>query len=702
MRQVDISKIRRSRIVKDLDKAIDVELTKLSSLAVKSNTTLYFEGVELNAADAHKCISWGGLVGLIEHTNKMVDTFHEMYKATEGTAIHTGMFHNIYICKNPCQFRDFEAPEYITALTHFDWANDKAESFGGSRYSKIQAYVRMVSLYSEVERMISKAVNQAREEMRVRAERTEELARYNETVAEVKEDTKMKEENTVKAVKTVAEEIDELLSNSETVVNKEDSNMNELTLNENEMTWLADHSADVDDVSYKVVSVDADQFVKDISTEELVYSWRACGSGCSLLDCSNYNEIPDEYNIVRIGNKVLEVYSEMIDLDSESTDNNSVTEIVTEYETDNVNDVEVAAICEDGTVEVLRPIIKKKQEACEFNGKSKAPDIVKNKSDVVVTADDLRAELRQLQDLEEHEVPDVLAHKIIETRLDILITQEGGVYKAQALDKKAVLQLLRMFGCFKLENKAINRLSMEKKYFDMVAANTTHTDGSKHRAKLLDYLSTCTMDMDGWLLDHLGRRWINPLTGALAEGITAGDNYTKGGRWFTVLPNGEACSFPDYWVSVGWLALFYKTRLSWDGLVYWFTSGTTEVNHKNGNRLECALDNLELVHSWDNSRHAAFMRMFAGCGFFNSRWIEYSMKDGRAGAGHWEMDFGVSAQLVGLEFNRCRTYTKAPKLNKEKAWDSWTLCGHHELNNVKNNIWQEAEEAYYKRRDIAC
>ena len=494
----------------------------------------------------------------------------------------------------------------------------------------------------------------------------------------------MRENETVKAVKTVAEEIDELLSNSETVVNKEEDTMKEeMTLNENEMTWLADHSADAEDVSYKLISVDADQFVKDISTEELVYSWRACGSGCSLLDCNNYNEIPDEYNIVRLGNKVLEVYSEMIDLDSESTNDDSVTEIVTEYETDNVNDVEVAAICEDGTVEVLRPIIKK------------------NESDIV-TADDLRAELRQLQDLEEHEVSDTLAHKIMEARLDILITQEDGVYKAQALDKKAVSKLLKMFGCFQLEHKAVNRLSMEKKYFDMVAANTTPTNGSKHRAKLLDYLNTCTMDMDGWICDHLGRRWINPLTGALAEGITAGDNYSKGGRWFTVLPNGEACSFPDYWVSVGWLALFYKTRLSWDGLVYWFTSGTTEVNHKNGNRLECALDNIELVHSWDNSRHAAFMRLFKGCSFFNSRWVEYSMKDGRAGAGHWEMDFGVSAQLVGLEFYRCNTYTKAPKLNKEKAWDSWALCGHHELNNVKNSVWQEAEEAYYKREGIAC
>lgn len=601
------------------------------------------------------------------------------------------MLHNIYVCENSCQYRDLEAPD-ITALTHFDWANDKAESFGsGSRYCKIQDYVRMVSLYSEVERMISKAVNQAREEMRVRAERTEELARYKETV---------------KAVKTVAEEIDELLSNSETAVEvKEDNNMNEMKLNENEMTWLADHSADAEDVSYKVVSVDADQFVKDISTEELVYSWRTCGSGCSLLDCNNYNEIPDEYNIVRLGNKVLEVYSDMIDLDSESTNDNSVTEIVTAYETDNVNDVEVAAICEDGTVEVLRPIIKKKEEACDMSkveGLNVTPDTDKNKNEVAVTADDLRAELRQLNNLEEHEVSDVLAHKIMEARLDILVILEGGVYKAQCLSKEAWSGLIKMFGCFQLEHKAISRLGMEKKYFDMLAANTTHTDGSKHRAKLLSYLSTCTMDMDGWICDHLGRRWINPLTGALAEGITAGDNYSKGGRWFTVLPNGEACSFPDYWVSIGWLALFYKTRLSWDGLFNWFTSGTTEVNHKNGNRLECALDNIELVHSWDNSRHAAFMRLFKGCSFFNSRWVEYSMRDGRAGAGHWEMDFGVSAQLVGLEFNRCRTYTKAPKLNKEKAWDSWALCGHHELYNVKNNIWKEAEEAYYKRRGIAC
>ena len=431
------------------------------------------------------------------------------------------------------------------------------------------------------------------------------------------------------------------------------------TLTNEELTWLTDHSADVEDISYKVVSVDADQFVTDISTEELVYSWRACGSGCSLLDCNNYNEIPDEYNIVRLGNKVLEVYSEMIDLDTEaSTDGN-------------INDV---------------------------RGLNVTPDIVKE----VISSDVLRAELRQLQDLEEHEVSDVLAHKIIEARLDILITQEGGVYNAQSLNKEAWSKLIKMFGCFQLEHKAISRLIMEKKYFDMVAANTTPTNGSKHRAKLLEYLSTCTMDMDGWICDHLGRRWINPLTGALAEGITAGDNYSKGGRWFTVLPNGEACSFPDYWVSIGWLALFYKNRLSWDGLFYWFTSGTTEVNHKNGNRLECALDNIELVHSWDNARHAAFMRMFKGCSFFNSRWVEYSMKDGRAGAGHWEMDFGVSAQLIGLEFNRCRTYTKAPKLNKEKAWDYWTLCGHHELNNVKNNIWQEAEEAYYKRRGIAC
>ena len=392
----------------------------------------------------------------------------------------------------------------------------------------------------------------------------------------------------------------------------------------------------------------------------------------------------------------------MIDLDTEASTDDSVTEIVTEYETDNVNDVEVAAICEDGTVEVLRPIIKKKQEACEFKSLNVTPDTKKNESDVVVTADDLRDELRQLQDLEEHEVSDLLAHKIMEARLDILIIQEGGVYKAQCLSKEAWSKLLKMFGCFQLEHQAMKRMSIEKKYFDMLADNTTHTDGSKHRAKLLDYLSTCTMDMDGWICDHLGRRWINPLTGALAEGITAGDNYTKGGRWFTVLPNGEACSFPDYWGSVGWLALFYKNRLSWDGLFYWFTSGTTEVNHKNGNRLECALDNIELVHSWDNARHAAFMRLFKGCSFFNSKWIEYKMKDGRAGAGHWEMDFGVSAQLVGLEFNRCRTYTKAPKLNKDKAWDSWALCGHHELNNVKNNIWQEAEEAYYKRREIAC
>ena len=535
-------------------------------------------------------------------------------------------------------------------------------------------------------------MNKAAELLSLQAETVDETV-------EVKEDTEMSEVNTVKAVKTVADEIDELLSNSEAVVNKEeDNNMKEMTLTNEEMTWLTDHSADVEDVSYKVVSVDADQFVKDASTEELVYSWRACGSGCSLLDCNNYNEIPDEYNIVRLGNKVLEVYSEMVDLDSEDT----IHEIVTEYETDNVNDVEVASISEDGTVEVLRPIIKKNEEASKVESLNVIPDTVKVKSEVVVTADDLRAELRQLQDLEEHEVSDVLAHKIMEAKLDILITQEGGVYKAQALNKKEVSKLMRMFGCFKLENKAINRLSMEKKYFDMLAVNTTPTDGSKHRAKLLKYLETCKVDIDGWIIDHLGRRWLNPLTGALAEGVTAGDNYSKGGRWFTVLPNGEACSFPDYWVSMAWLALFYKNRLSWDGLVYWFTSGTTEVNHKNGNRLECALDNIELVHSWDNARHAAFMRMFAGCGFFNSKWIEYKMKDGRAGAGHWEMDCGVSAQLVGLEFDRCRTYNRAPKLNKEKAWDYWALCGHHELNNVKNNIWQEAEEAYYKRRGIAC
>lgn len=650
----NIDKIRRSKIIKALDKAIDVELTKLDSLTVKRNTTLYFEGVELNAADAHKCASWGGLVGLIDHTNELADTFNKMYQSTEGTVIHTGMFLSIYICENSCKYRDLETSD-ITALTHLDWANDTAEHFTGSRYSKIQDYVKMVTLYSEVERMISKAVNQAREEMKRRAERTEEIANY-ETLVD-KEDT-MREKETVKAVKTVAEEIDELLSNSETV-NKDDSNMNEMTLNENEMAWLADHSADKD-INYKLVSVDADQFVKDISTEELVYSWRACGSGCSLLDCNNYNEIPDEYNIVRLGNKVLEVYSEMIDLDTEASDDDSIHEV----ESLNVT-----------------------------------PDTDKNKNEVAVTADDLRAEIRQLNDLKEHDVSDVLAHKIMEARLDILIIQEGGVYKAQCLSKEAWSGLIKIFGCFTLERKAINRLSMEKKYFDMLAENTTHTQGSKHRAKLLDYLSTCTMDMEGWICDHLGRRWINPLTGALAKGITAGDNYTKGGRWFTVLPNGEACSFPDYWVSIGWLALFYKTRLSWDGLVYWFTSGTTEVNHKNGNRLECALDNIELVHSWDNSRHAAFMRLFKGCSFFNSRWVEYSMKDGRAGAGHWEMDFGVSAQLVGLEFSRCNTYTKAPKLNKDSAWDHWLG---RELYNVKNNIWQEAEEAYYKREGIAC
>lgn len=453
-------------------------------------------------------------------------------------------------------------------------------------------------------------MNKAAELLSLQAETVDETV-------EVKEDTDMREVNTVKAVKTVADEIDELLSNSEAVVNKEDTDMRE--------------------------------------NEALV-----------------------------------------------NKDDNSITEIVTEYETDNVNAVEVASISEDGTVEVLRPIIKKNEEACKVESLSVTPDTVKVKSEVVVTADDLRAELRQLQDLEEHEVSDAIAHKIISNKLDILITQEGGVYKAQALDKKAVSKLMRMFGCFKLENKAINRLSMEKKYFDMLAVNTTPTDGSKHRAKLLKYLETCKVDIDGWIIDHLGRRWLNPLTGALAEGVTAGDNYSKGGRWFTVLPNGEACSFPDYWVSIAWLALLYKNRLSWDGLVYWFTSGTTEVNHKDGNRLECALDNIELVHSWDNARHAAFMRMFAGCGFFNSKWIEYKMKDGRAGAGHWEMDFGVSAQLVGLEFNRCRTYNRAPKLNKEKAWDHWSLCGHHELNNVKNNIWQEAEEAYYKRRGITC
>lgn len=423
----------------------------------------------------------------------------------------------------------------------------------------------------------------------------------------------MRENETVKAV---AEEIDELLSNSETVVNKEETDMRE--------------------------------------NEALV-----------------------------------------------NKDDDSIHEVVIEYETD-IDAVEVASISEDGTVEVLRPIVKKHEEACgvsKVESLNVTPDIVKNKNEVVVTADDLRAELRQLQDLEEHEVSDVLAHKIISSKLDILITLEGSVYKAQCLNKKAWSKLLKMFGCFQLEHKAMSRLSMEKKYFDMVSVNTTPTDGSKHRAKLLDYLSTCTIDMDGWLCDHLGKQWINPLTGAIAEGITAGDNYSKGGRWFTVLPNGEACSFPDYWVSIGWLALFYKNRLSWDGLVYWFTSGTTEVNHKNGNRLECALDNIELVHSWDNARHAAFMRLFKGCSFFNSRWVEYSMKDGRAGAGHWEMDFGVSAQLVGLEFHKCRTYTKAPKLNKDSAWDHWLG---HELYNVKNNVFREAEEAYYKREGIAC
>lgn len=697
MKQVDISKIKRSRLVKEFDSSVRVELSKLDSLAVKSNTTLYFEGVELNAADAHKCMSWGGLVGLIDHTYKMLDSYNEMVEASKkyDSSVNTGrltmnLHEDIVVELGADEAHD------ITVFRLLDWAESKVESFGsGSRYSKAQDYVKLVELYSRIVIKLECAVNNARKEMERLDTRIADLASF-------KEDTEMSEVNTVKAVKTVAEEIDELLSNSETVVNKEETVMKEMTLTNAEMTWLADHSADVEDISYKVVSVDADQFVKDISTEELVYFWRACGSGCSLLDCNNYNEIPDEYNIVKLGNKVLEVYNEMVDLDSERTEDNSVTEIVTEYETDNLNDVEVAAICEDGTVEVLRPIIKKKEEACEFNSKSKAPDIVKNESDVAVTADDLRAELRQLQDLEEHEVSDVLAHKIISSKLDILITLEGGVYKAQCLSKGAWSGLIKMFGCFQLEHKAISRLSMERQYFDMVAANTTPTQGSKHRAKLLEYLSTCKLDIDGWIIDHLGRRWINPLTGALAEGITAGDNYSKGGRWFTVLPNGEACSFPDYWVSIGWLALFYKDRLSWDGLVYWFTSGTTEVNHKNGNRLECALDNIELVHSWDNSRHAAFMRMFKGCSFFNSRWVEYSMKDGRAGAGHWEMDFGVSAQLIGLEFNRCSTYTKAPKLNKEKAWDSWALCGHHELNNVKNNIWQKAEEAYYKREGIAC
>lgn len=687
MKQVNISKIKRSRLVKEFDKAINVELTKLSSLAVKSNTTLYFEGVELNAAAAHKCMSWGGLVGLIEHTNKMVETFEEMAQATEGTAIHTKMFCNIYICENPCKRRDLEDSDF-TAMNWVDWANDKAESFGdGSRYYKAQCYVRMVSLYSDAVRLISKAVNQAREEMKRRAERV------------------MRENETVKAVKTVAEEIDELLSNSETAVEvkEEDKMKEEMALTNEEMTWLADHSADAEDVSYKVVSVDADQYVKDASTEELVYSWRACGSGCSLLDCNNYNEIPDEYNIVRLGNKVLEVYSEMTDLDTKASDDDSIHEVVIEYETD-IDAVEVASISDDGTVEVLRPIIKKNKEACDMSkveSLNVTLDTEKKESDAV-TADSLRAELRQLQDLEEHEVSDVLAHKIMEARLDILIIQEGGVYKAQCLSKGAWSGLIKMFGCFQLEHKALSRLSMERQYFDMVAANTTPTQGSKHRAKLLEYLSTCKMDIDGWICDHLGRRWINPLTGALAEGVTAGDNYSKGGRWFTVLPNGEACSFPDYWVSVGWLALFYKNRLSWDGLFNWFTSGTTEVNHKNGNRLECQLDNIELVHSWDNARHAAFMRMFSGCSFFNSKWVEYPMKDGRAGAGHWEMDFGVSAQLIGLEFNRCSTYTKAPKLNKEKAWDSWALCGHRELNNVKDSVLNEAEEAYYKREGIAC
>ena len=87
-----------------------------------------------------------------------------------------------------------------------------------------------------------------------------------------------------------------------------------MTLNEKELNWLTKHSADPEDLSYEVVSDNADDWVVKNSTDEMKYSWNDKGE-YSLLDCTSWNGIPDDYNVIKLGNKAINVYSELVDID---------------------------------------------------------------------------------------------------------------------------------------------------------------------------------------------------------------------------------------------------------------------------------------------------------------------------------------------------------------------------------------------------